>query len=253
MPARILLALFNINPQNTLWVIGENLKIKRYSRMPDGKKLLFRPLTWDHEGIKEVYGGEEYEQKFKIKKGAVIVDAGAHIGIFTVKAAGQIGEQGKVVAVEPNAENFNLLSVNREINKLTNVVTVNAAISDYDGKASLYSRTGHSGGFSIVEQHSQSSVSVEVFTLDDLLSQLGINRIDFLKIDAEGAELQIIKGGSKVLSESDAKIVVAAYHPEDDPQEITRVLESFGFKTKITSESSGYGCFVYGWKPNWLI
>jgi FkbM family methyltransferase len=248
MPSRILLSLVNVNPQNTLWVIGGNLNIKRYSKMPDGKKLVFRPLTWDHEGIKEVYGGEEYEQKFKIKKGDVIVDAGAHIGIFTVKAAGQIGPQGKVVAVEPNTENFSLLSVNREINNLNNVITVNAAISDYDGTASLYSRTGHSGGFSIVEQHSQNSVRVEVSTLDDLLSKLGISRIDFLKIDAEGAELQIIKGGKKVLSESDAKVVVAAYHPEDDPKEITHVLESFGFKTKVTTESSGYGCFVYGWK-----
>lgn len=243
LPARGLLSLIRIDPEKTLWQIGESLRLRSYTKLPDGSTLLYRPLTWDHEAIKDVYGYEEYEQVFHIQKKDIIVDVGAHIGTFSLKAAQQVGNQGLVVAIEPEEENFTFLAANKKINRVKNIVLIHGALSDNSGTARLYSRSGHSGGFSIVEKHSSHYTQVPVFTLDNLATKLCLRQVDFLKIDAEGSELKVLKGGRRILQSSKAKIVVAAYHKSDNTQKISNFLHSLGYKTTCSKHK-----FIYGWK-----
>jgi FkbM family methyltransferase len=230
-------------PENTLWQIGELFKLRSFTKLPDGTKLFFRPFTFDQGIIIEIYGCFEYDKVFSPQEGDVVIDVGAHIGAFAVKAAQKIGKHGKVIAVEPNAENYSMLKTNRELNKLANIIPVNAALSDHDGEAFLYSWIGHSGGFSIIEHHSQDRVKVPLFTIDKLTSKLAYDKIDFLKIDAEGAELEILRGAAIILKRSNAKIVLAGYHATDDPKLIVAFLESLSYNTRISENR-----FIYAWR-----
>lgn len=243
LPLRALLSLTRVTPEKTIWRMGETLRLRSHARLPDGSRLLFRPLTWDHEGIKEVYGYEEYEKVFHIQEGNVVVDVGAHIGIFSVKAARKVGNPGVVIAIEPEEENYSFLIANKKINSLENIIPIYGALADHTGRALLYSWRGHSGGFSIVEKHSSHCVEVPVFTLDNLASKLYLRRIDFLKIDAEGSELEVLKGGRRMLQGASAKIVVAGYHESDDPKKISNFLQSLGYKTACSEDD-----FICAWK-----
>ena len=148
-----------------------------------------------------------------------------------------------VLAIEPEKENYSLLTANKKVNNLENIIPIYGALSDHTGEAYLYSREGHSGGFSIVEKHSSHHIRVAVFTLDNLASKLQLNRIDYLKIDAEGSELEALQGGRKILKDSDAKIVVAAYHKSDNPKKIANFLKSLGYETRCSEDK-----FIYAWK-----
>jgi FkbM family methyltransferase len=223
--------------------MGESLRLRSLARLPDGSILLFRPFTWDHEGIKEIYGSGEYEKLFRIHEGDVVIDVGAHIGIFTVKAARLADREGIVVAIEPNEENYSFLMANKKINNLKKALPVRGALSDYCGKACLYSWKGMVGGYSIVEKHSSHYVEVPVFTLDHLARKLDLFQVDFVKIDAEGAELEVLKGSKKTLQRANAKIVVAGYHKPDDPKTISNFPESLGYKTACSEDD-----FIYAWK-----
>lgn len=243
MPFMAVLSLVRVTPEKTIWQMGEILRLRSFARLPDGSRLLFRPFTWDHEGIKEVYGYEAYEKVFHIQERNVVVDVGAHIGIFSVKAARKVSSQGVVIAIEPEEENYSFLVANKKINSLENIIPIQGALADHSGRALLYSWRRHSGGFSIVEKHSSHCVEVPIFTLDNLARTLHLHKVDFLKIDAEGAELEVLKGGRRMLQEASAKVVVAGYHKPDDPKRISDFLRSLGYMTACSKDD-----FIYAWK-----
>jgi FkbM family methyltransferase len=243
LPIRGLFSLIKIDPERTIWRIGESFQLRSCTKLPDGNMLFYRPFTWDHEAIKDVYGYEEYEKVFHIREGDVVVDVGAHIGTFSLKAGRKVKSNGVVLAVEPEKDNYSLLTANKKINNLENIITIYGALSDHTGEASLYSREGHSGGFSIVEKHSSHYIRVPVFTLDNLASKFQLNRIDYLKIDAEGSELAALQGGKRILKDSDAKIVVAAYHKSNNPKKITIFLQSLGYRSRCSEDK-----FIYAWR-----
>ncbi|QFR32724.1 FkbM family methyltransferase [Ancylobacter sp. TS-1] len=144
-----------------------------------------------------------YLQKF-VGKGDVFVDVGANVGLFTLKAAPQAG---RIVAVEPGAEAGGQLDANIALNRFDNVAVVRKALSDTPGNAALFHNPlGHDPqAYSLVSDGSDAgSETVEVTTLDLLVRDLALPRVDCIKIDVEGAEGQVIAGAADTL---------AAYHP----------------------------------------
>ena len=153
----------------------------------------------------EIFIKQVYERFYKVKEGDIVVDVGANVGMFTVKAALSVGDKGKVIAIEPIEENFELLKRNIEFHNLNNVYIIRKAIGRKKGKTtmikSLLSATHQlkeikdfkNPEFSIQE------VDVEVDTLDNIVKEFSINRIDLLKIDVEGAELEVLKGAKESL------------------------------------------------------
>jgi len=178
-----------------------------------------------------------YEQFFNISKGDIVVDIGAHVGTFTVEAAKKVGAQGLVVAIEPEPRNLRLLKHNVEHNMLTNVRIVPKAISNYSGKGKLFlisNDEGHS-----LNRVSNIHIEVEVDCLDNIVSYLGLNHVDFVKIDAEGAEYEILRGAQKTLSYPKIKLAIAAYHKLPTKISESSIIESYlrsiGFRTRAKS------------------
>jgi len=182
----------------------------------------------------EILGEDKYCHR-SITKGMNVIDIGANIGVYTVLVAEKVGNIGKVIAVEPEPENYKQLLENIKLNNLQNVTPINIALTDHEGSEKLYLSASGSGGHSlIIPENKNSYTSVQVETLDKLLKELDIRKIDIMKIDTEGAEIPILKGAEKTLRDNpDMKIIIAAEHYPSQIKEVTQFLNEKGFKTKV--------------------
>ncbi len=173
-----------------------------------------------------------------IQKGMVVLDVGANIGYFTLIAARLVGGEGKVFAFEPEPYNFDLLVKNIKLNGYKNVIPVPKAISDKKGRATLFldkHRALHSLARENVTRFSGSSVEVEVQTLDGFLKDFG-HRVDFAKIDVQGAELAVIGGMRRIIETNKELKMVVEFSPKQlrgfgsSPAEFLDRLTGYGFK-----------------------
>lgn len=213
--------------------------------LPDGN-LLYCPwrdgwfLTWAI--VEEIYYFRAYDRLFEQRKNFAVVDAGAHIGIYTLRAVKKVGKKGLVIAIEPEERNYESLVKNVRINRYKNVIPVKLALSDFEGKARFYVKSvtlSHSL-LEKVEFHENEKVQnvgvaeVRVTILTKLMNKLGLTTVDLLKVDVEGVELEVLRGSEQLLAERlISRIVIAAYHTTDKARVLKEYLEKFGYKVSI--------------------
>jgi FkbM family methyltransferase len=154
----------------------------------------------------------------QLKPGDIAFDVGAHAGQYCILMAALCGPAGVVVAFEPDPHARELLSRNLEINPGIRPPRVEPfALSDRVGTATLYSRGGNTqsslaaAGVGHQPDRPAEQLEVRTVTLDDYIERTGIGAPTWVKIDAEGAEISILKGASELLR-SDARIV-CELHP----------------------------------------
>jgi FkbM family methyltransferase len=149
-----------------------------------------------------------YEKHYQVKEGDVVVDAGAYPGDYTIFAAKRVGSSGHVIAFEPDERNRAVLVRNLAGRKLENVTIVPKGLWNLDTELGF-----DPGGFgSKVDSLGHGRATIPVTTLDLALTQLGIEKIDVLKMDIEGAEIQAVEGCRETLLRSDAFVCIASYH-----------------------------------------
>lgn len=177
----------------------------------------------------EIFQAEVYEQIWHPHLGDVVIDIGAYVGMFTVKASEAVGCAGQVIAIEPCPESFRLLKTNTD--GYLNVRLIKAAIMNEIGMGKLYYSKAKAAN-SLIKQ-SNKYIEVETMTLDWLLKSLQLSRVDFIKIDAEGAELEVLKGATETLAKG-TRLVIAAYHTAKDGKreigEVAKYLQDIGYK-----------------------
>lgn len=154
----------------------------------------------------------EYETniiKKIVKPGMTAVDIGANFGYFSLLLSGLVGESGKVFAFEPDSSAFKLLSRNIKENGIKNVFLVNKALSNKVGSAKLYLDKDNQGEMSLSLNNvdkPRGYISVETITLDSYFVYLN-ERVDFIKMDVQGAEGMVIDGAKEILSKHKPKIL----------------------------------------------
>jgi FkbM family methyltransferase len=130
----------------------------------------------------------------------VAADIGANVGALTMLMAKVVGKDGIVLAVEPGPPIFSRLANNLELNPKikSRVRTVQLGLSDR--KDELYWREDpkNLGNAGLLNGY---GIPVSVITLDELVTRENITRLDFAKIDVEGMELEVIKGGTRTFQE----------------------------------------------------
>lgn len=135
-----------------------------------------------------------------LSAGQVFVDVGANVGLFTVKAAKEVGNDGLVIAIEPFIETALQLTNNVRANGFTNVRVRTFCIGCETQQTRLYLNKGKPNSFSLVPQGNAESISVLSVSLDDLCRWENLKRLDYLKIDAEGAEAAVLEGSHDAIS-----------------------------------------------------
>lgn len=192
--------------------------------------------TFDKQALYEVWKMKEYQtDHFTIHPDDVIIDIGAHIGSFSVWAAQQ-AVSGRVYSFEPDPENFTLLEENVKLNGLSNLFIVNSAVADMRGQVRLFTSDYHNMTHSFFEEKARGNSMVDTLSLADILQDYGLEKVHYLKIDAEGAEYQILLNTpARVLRQVD-KIFIE-YHDYLNHGYTFRDLRDYladnGFQTKI--------------------
>jgi FkbM family methyltransferase len=194
-----------------------------------------------NEGLFNLSLGSSFEPleteivKKEIKNGNVVVDIGANIGYYTLIFANLVGKEGKVFAFEPSPDNFALLQKNIEINNYQNVKLEQIAVSNKSGKTKLY-LTVNPGDNRIYDLHDNSN-SLEVVTIrmDDYFSSYD-GKIDFIKMDIQGAEWAAIQGMPLLLKKNKNIKILTEFCPplikgfKIEPAEFLKLLLKHNFK-----------------------
>src|SRR5919112_4374152 len=179
--------------------------------------------------------------RFTPKEGDIVIDIGAHIGLYTIISSKRVGAQGKVVAIEADPENFEMLNSNIKLNQLTNVIPLNYAVFSKETKIKLYLPEVESGftKYKTIMPNwintQEKFVEVNANTLDYLLqlNQIREEEVNWIKIDVEGAEFEVLKGATNVLYKSKDIALLIEIHGSDNYIPILNFLSLYNFKIEF--------------------
>jgi len=165
-------------------------------RLWGGAKYKIHAGTNEIRMFNEIWHWGIYDPLLKyVRDGGTIVDIGANIGIFTIRAARQF-PKSKVISYEPLQENFRLLKENIDFNNLRErVVPINLAVAGGKGEVDFFIHNQDSGGGSIYRHGDDETiklVKVKTVSLVDVFESNGITECDFMKMDCEGSEEEIL-------------------------------------------------------------
>jgi FkbM family methyltransferase len=185
--------------------------------------------------------------RFIPKQSDVVIDVGAHLGRHTIIASKRVGQTGKIVAIEAHLENFKMLNRNIKLNRLTNVIPLNYAVYSNQTKLKLYmpdeESSHHSTMLERVGETRKKFVEVNANTLDNLLQQNGVEEVNWIKIDDEGAEFEVLKGATKILSKSNDIAILIEIHNSQNGTNLYRpiieFLNNYNFKIEYEKIHDG--------------
>jgi FkbM family methyltransferase len=180
-------------------------------------------------------------EHFTPKQGDIVVDIGAHMGRYTIISSKRVGTNGKVVAIEAHPGNFEMLNRNIKLNQLTNVIPLNYAVYSKETKIKLYV-PGEESGYTVYNTimsnrtgNEDKFVEVNANTLDYLLqlNQIREEQVNWIKIDVEGAEFEVLKGATNVLSKSKDIALLIEVHGPDNYRPVVEFLNLYNFKIEF--------------------
>lgn len=173
-----------------------------------------------------------------VRPGGTFVDVGANIGFYSVPAARLVGPDGRVIAIEAHPYTFEFLRRNIARNGATNVAAIQCAVGDGPGTVSMIYCEANAGGTQVGADRRHHGVDVAVRSLDAILAEAGVARVDYLKIDVEGYELPVLRGARGIIAAS-PDIVVQVEHWET-------AINPFGFTLEAAADFlAGLGLAPY--------
>jgi FkbM family methyltransferase len=131
-----------------------------------------------------------------VPHGGTVIDVGANVGFFTTRFAHKVGPAGKVLAIEP--EGLNLRRLQKRLDRFVSngiVEILPGVVSDREGIAKLQINPDHPGDHKLAA----SGVDVDAYTLDGVIERRGWGKVDFVKIDVQGAEAMVLAGAREML------------------------------------------------------
>lgn len=227
---------------------------EKHMKLRNGLVYSIQTGTPDVNIIEELWSRKIYDRLLShIKPGSVVVDIGAQIGVFSIKAA-SCDQSVRVFSFEPFPQNFAMLTKNIELNKFEGrVIPFNQAVAASDGAATFYIHTHDSGGGSIYPHGDPATIreiKVPTVTLAHIFEKNKITQCAFMKIDCEGAELDIVRSAPRELFDRIASFTIE-WHDDLNRDRMPlpafkKFLEERGFKVDF-EEATGT---LYAWKPS---
>ncbi len=151
----------------------------------------------DADVLNDIFFKRVYATAFPFYQNCTIVDIGAHKGYFSLFASMYTGENAKIYSIEPEPSNYSAVCENVKHNKLTKISTFQCAIAGKTGKQQLY--LSDTVNHSLVKVNSyhpyvkqSESIEVDTYSLKDFMNQNSISEIEFMKMDCEGGEYDIL-------------------------------------------------------------
>jgi FkbM family methyltransferase len=202
----------------------------------DGARFMAHVNTSDALMIWEIWKAKVYDDvRIPICAGDVVLDMGAHIGAFAVRAA-RLAQGGQVYAYEASPKNFALLTENRKLNNLGNLYIENSAVSNQRGLMPFYTPSDNRILGSLLQSTSSFMEMVQTTTFSDIIAEHAISQIDFLKVDVEGAEFDILFANPDETLSKTRQIVMEFHEFKGDKRnhrDLVNLLSFHGFKVVV--------------------
>jgi FkbM family methyltransferase len=201
---------------------------------------------------KEVFHDRVYSySNIMIEEGDVVFDVGANVGVFSLFAA--TVKDTKVFSFEPHPTNFKVLSENIKINKLVNITPFQVGLAKQNEFRDLIIGEipgGHKVANGNETEKHKNILTIETRKIESIMLDEDIEKIDFLKLDCEGAEGEILSSISSDLYKKINKIVIEFHdnHSVLDHKEIIKLLEGENFKTNIKWDEKSFFGYIYAKK-----
>lgn len=217
----------------------------------NGLKLVIRtdPRSTDIHVFTEIWLENLYTiPRFEIGIKDVVIDVGAHVGMFSIFAS-QFCKKGQVYSYEPAKENFNVLNENLSKNRITNVRAYNKAGSSKKGKMRFYLSGDDFAAHSLYSK-SEKWIEVETTTLKDIFNDNKLETCNFLKMDCEGAEYDMLMNLPEDYLKKIRKICLEYHNIEDSQYTVTdlaKKLQLANFDVNVKPSSNKIG-FLYAIK-----
>lgn len=188
-----------------------------------------------------------------LRPGMTFVDAGAHCGQYTLVAASAVGRDGRVHSFEPDPQTFALLAANVRENRATNVSLNQLALAEQDGRATLFLGDAHNVGANSLApaiEYSGRQIEIKCARLDGYLSGAGVEHVDLMKIDVEGAEIKLLRGASALLEGDKRPLLIVEFNDFTQVQqgqscrELADLLISLGYSLYRIGPEAGLGQYA---------
>lgn len=218
---------WRIYPHEFVAEIGDGVMIK--VRLDRSEEILAWTRTFNPDDEVEVFLS-------RLKEGFVVLDIGANVGLISLLTAKKVGKTGRVYAFEPVPDIFVRLQENIALNGFNNIEPVPLALSSQRGMATI--SISHDGASSLFRRVSDEFIEVPTERLDDFVEREGIERVDAIKLDVEGAELHVIRGADKTIRRF-KPIMMVEINPDTlkaagtTPQELFETIVSYGYKAHV--------------------
>jgi len=172
---------------------------------------------------------------YDFKPGDTILEVGAYTGLYAIRASEYIGPSGQVIAVEAVPDNFRILKMNVEKNRVANVKTVSMGIYSKSGQLTFYRQSRQRASFVGGIVKDEEKFEIQVDTLDQLAEDFGLEKVDFVRIQINGGEIHALKGSKRLLDYYRPVFLIAT--PYGTMGEVVGILHENGYTTSIHGES----------------
>ncbi len=193
---------------------------------------------------------EAYNKHYSIQESDVIMDIGGYHGLYSIAISKRIGPRGKIYLFEPNPDSFKVLKENLFENNIRNIIAINKAIYNKTGEFRFFKKKA---GSRIVAKTfktntKNSIISVPAISLSEFIKTNHINKINFIKMDAEGSEIEITQDIKSIPNINN--LAIATYHyrkdyGSDTQKIVEESLKEAGYKIKT---KLGEHKITYAWK-----
>ncbi len=181
-----------------------------------------------------IWEGPYINNSFKLNKNDLVLDIGANQGLFTIFASKIVGSCGKIYSFEPLKTQYELLETNLKINEIKNVEIIKKAVGNKKTNVS----------FKGMAVYNENEGNIESTTIDEFVKAKKIQRIDFIKMDAEGYERKILLGGFNSLKTNLPNLSICIYHLPDDPSVLKKSIHSINSNYRINCNETGKKYFA---------
>jgi FkbM family methyltransferase len=214
-------------------------------------------LDLEDKGISRalwLFGRRELDHKWiterVLNRGDVVLDIGANIGYYALMELGQVGETGKVIAVEPSPENIKMLRKNLSLNQCQNCEVIQGAVSNNAGRRKFW-LAQHSNLNTFHKEFLEETgavkevIEVEVFAIQELLARK--EKIDLIRMDIEGHEVEVLEGVCDFLTNSERapdiifETHTRSYSQDHDIKSVIQRLAALGYEVGYAASSAVKG------------
>lgn len=197
---------------------------------------------WVPDAIQDFSPIKGYEKFRQLRPGDVVLDAGAYPGDYALFAAARVGPSGHVYALEPDARNREILQRNLRKSGQRNVTVIAKGLWHRTGTLQLAA-----AGLASSVKGTDTDQAIMVTTLDQLVQDLALEKLDVLKMDIEGAELEALQGAAATLKRFQPYTCVASYHVVDGQTTAARVESALAAAGLQVQTGYPKHLTTYGW------